>query len=237
MGFAVVKFVVVSSAFVAVLFASGYFAMRLALLGRQVSVPDVTGMTVAEAEERLSREDLFVEASLERHDDRLEQGRILAQEPSAGSELKKNRKVKVVTSLGPRVFTIPDVRGQSFRAARQGLQNEGLRLGGVAYAHTLASEADVVVSQTPLPSGESLGEEGISLLVSRGPREAVYVMPDLTGLTVDQVRGVFEARGLKIGSVRRERGAFAQRGAITRQYPDAGFPVAAGDTISLGVRD
>jgi len=229
------KFVVISVAFVTVLLASGYFSMRLALLGRQVTVPDVTGMTFPEAQESLRREDLFLEAAAERNDDRLEQGRILAQEPAAGAAIKKNRTVKVVTSLGPKIFRVPDVRGQSLRAARMKIQSEGLHFAHVAYAHALAGEADVVVSQDPLPTGENLGEEGISLLVSKGPREAVFVMPDLTGKRFEEVRGVLESRGLKVGSVRRERSLWQRSGAITKQYPEAGYPVATGDIISLVV--
>src|SRR5260221_1881452 len=178
---AVGKFGLISAAFVAVLLGSGYISMRLALLGRQVTVPDVTGMTVAAAQESLLTQELFLESAAEKHDDRLERGRVLAQEPAAGSPIKNYRKVKVVTSLGPRVFKVPDVRGESLRAARMGIQGEGLQTGHIAYACTPSADADVVVSQDPLPSGESVGESGVSLLVSKGPREPVYVMPELQG--------------------------------------------------------
>jgi serine/threonine-protein kinase len=222
---------------VAVLLASGYFSMRLALLGRQVTVPDVTGMTLAAAQESLLKQELFLESTAEKHDDRLERGRVLAQEPAAGSPIKKYRKVKVVTSLGPRVFKVPDVRGESLRAARIGLQAEGLQSSHVAYACTPTADADIVVSQDPLPSGESLGEGGVNLLVSKGPREPVYVMPDLQGMPADEAQRSLRAGGLKLGSLRRERVPGIVKGTIARQYPESGFPVATGDIISLVVGD
>jgi serine/threonine-protein kinase len=231
------KFVLIAIAFVAVLVASGYFTMRLALLGREVAVPDVTGMALSEAQESLSRKELFIETSAERHDDRVEKGRILAQDPPAGAEIKKFRKVKVVTSLGPRTLKVPDLRGLSLRAAQVKLQGEGLRAADVAYAHTLLGDADIVASQDPLPTGESVGEGGVSLLVSRGAREAVYVMPDLAGRQVEEARAVLEAHGVRVGSIRRERRGTQPRGTISRQYPEAGWPIAQGDVVSLVVSD
>lgn len=231
------KFLAIAVLFAAVVIGSGYVTMRWALLGRQVTVPDVTGMTLPEALASLSAEELFLEALGERHDDRLERGRILAQEPPAGAGIKKGRKVKVVTSLGPRVLRVPDLAGQSQRSAAMRLEGEGLRTGRIAYAHTLVGPADTIVSQDPLPSGESLGEGGVSLLVSRGPRRAIYVMPDLGGRRAADVRDVLESHGLRIGSVRRERAGGRERGAITGQYPEPGYPVGTGDVVSLVVAE
>ena len=232
-GIGLVKLALLGAAFVVVLLASGYFSMRLALQGRSVTVPDVTGMTSLEAEEALVRSDLFLEVAAEKYDDRLEAGRILAQAPAIGASIKKFRKVKVVTSLGPRVFKIPELSGQLLRSALIGLEGEGLRVGRVVYAHTPIAAADEVVSQDPPPAGESLGHSGVSLLVSKGPRESVYVMPDLSGLDVGEVTGLLRARGLSVGSVSREPHAWLPRGAISRQYPEPGYPVSTGDPITL----
>jgi len=230
-GFAKVLFLAIC--FVAVLLTSGYFSMRLALEGRRILVPDVTGMTALEAEEALAREDLYLEVAAEKHDDRQEAGRILAQDPAIGAAIKKFRKVKVVTSLGPRVFKIPELSGHLLRSALIELEGEGLRSGHVVYAHTPEAGVDVVVTQDPPPAGESLGHSGVSLLVSKGPRESVYVMPDLMGLDVNQVARLLRASDLSVGSIRREPHAWLPKGAIFRQYPEPGYPVSTSDPIAL----
>jgi len=234
---ALLKFGLVSVVFVVVVLASGYISMRLALIGRQIIVPDITGMTLAEAQDSLLKQELFFDKTAEKYDDRLEQGRVLAQDPPAGAKIKKYRKVKVVMSLGPRIFKIPDARGQSLGAARIEIQTEGLASGHVAYTYAPNADSDIVISQDPLPSGESLGEGGVSLLVSKGPREAVYVMPDLVGKPSEAVLRALRARGLKIGSVRRDRLYGAEQGTVARQYPESGYPVATGDIISLVVAE
>lgn len=227
------KLMFLGAAFMTVLLTSGYFSMRLALQGRRVTVPDVTGMTTLEAEEALVRSDLYLEVAAEKYDDRLEAGRILAQDPVIGAAIKKFRKVKVVTSLGPRVFKIPELSGHLLRSALIELEAEGLRAGHVVYAHTPEAGADVVVTQDPPPSGESLGHSGVSLLVSKGPRESVYVMPDLAGLEVNSVAAQLRAQGLSVGSIRREPHAWLPRGAVSRQYPEPGYPVSTSDPITL----
>jgi len=227
------KLAFLGAAFVTVLMTSGYFSMRLALQERRVTVPDVTGMTTLEAEQSLVRSDLYLEVAAEKYDDRLEAGRILAQDPAIGAAIKKFRKVKVVTSLGPRVFKIPELSGHLLRSALIKLEAEGLRAGHVVYAHTPEAGADVVVTQDPPPAGESLGHAGVSLLVSKGPREAVYVMPDLLGLDVNDVASRLRAQGLSVGSIRREPHAWLPRGAVSRQYPERGYPVSASDPITL----
>ena len=228
-------YIAVAAAFLIVMMTSGYFTMRLVQIGRTVTVPDVTGLSIDQAQEALVPMSLVVEVAAENHDARLEQGRILAQEPPAGAQIKKFRKVKVVTSLGPKLFTVPDVRGQLLRSALIALEAEGLRPGRIAYAHTSLAKTDVVVSQDPPPEGESLGHAGVSLLVSKGAREPAFVMPSLTGLRGGDVAEVLGDHGLRLGSVRRELAPWTPRGRITGQYPEAGYPVSRGDTISLVV--
>lgn len=229
------KIAAVAFCFVAVMVASGYFTMRMVQVGALVTVPDVTGRTLEEAGERLAPMNLIVEVAAEHYDARVEAGRILAQEPPAGGDIKKFRKVKVVTSLGPKVFKVPDLRGQLLRSALIALEAEGLRPGRVAYTHTGMAAPDVVVAQDPPPDGESLGHAGVSLLVSRGSRDPVYVMPSLRGLLAGEAADLLEAHGLRLGSVRRELSPWMPRGQVTGQYPEAGYPVSRATSISLVV--
>ena len=229
------KVVATAAAFVIVLLASAYFTMRLVQIGARVTVPDLTGMTLDEAGEALTPLSLMAEVAAEHHDERLEQGRILAQEPPAGGPIKKFRKVKVVASLGPRVFTIPELRGQLLSSALIALEAEGLRPGRIAYAYTPLADAGVVVAQDPPPEGESLGHAGVSLLVGKGVRDPLFVMPSFKGVRLGLVSETLERHGLRLGSVRRELAPWAPSGQVTGQYPEAGYPVSRRDTITLVV--
>lgn len=222
------------------LFASSfYMTMRMAFSGREVAVPDLTGLPVEDARAALSRAQLFLEPAAERYDDQVAKGHVLAQDPRAGALTKKERKVRVTVSLGPAEVSIPDVRGQSLRTAQLALQRQGLAVGKVTSVHEAATLADVVMGQHPDPDAGAAGlqviggKARVDLLVSRGRPDPIYVMPDLSGRTLTEVTVFAQRGGLRLGAVRRERMPGVERGTVIRQYPAAGDPVGRRDIISL----
>ncbi len=222
--------------------ASFYLTMRLVFVGGEVAVPDLAGLPLDEAQASLTRAQLYLEKAAERHDDRVARDHVASQDPPAGSTIKKNRKVRVIVSLGPLEVTIPDLRGESLRTAQIALQRERLSAGRTAYTHDDSAAPDVVLAQEPPPwrAGEEGGtglewdEEGrVDLLVSRGPYEPVYVMPDLSRRRLDEVRAFAARAGLRVGAVRRERAPGTPRGTVVRQTPQAGYPVGRRDIIGV----
>lgn len=225
---------------------SFYLAMRMVFVGREVEVPDLAGLEVDEARATLNRSELYLETAAERYDDRVPKGRVQAQDPPAGATIKKNRKVRVTVSLGPLEIEIPDLRGQSLRTAQLALRRAELSAGHVTSTHSRRAGPDMVMEQHPPASAageeadvsaESIhtsgGQAAVDLLVSRGPREPVYVMPDLTRRRLDEVREFVRRAGLRLGAVRRESAAGWPRGAVVKQYPEAGYPVGRQEIISL----
>jgi len=217
--------------------------MQIIVSGREVIVPDLGGLPLEEAQAALARADLRLEEAGQKHDPATPKGLILSQDPAPRATLKKNRKVKVTLSLGPEVVTIPDLRGQTLRSAQLVLQREGLLVGHVTYTHDRAVPANTVMEQRPGPSSEeeapAAGEEEASsegrvrLLVSRGPEEVEYVMPDLSGYRLEDVREFAGRAGLRIGAIRTEPHPRVVPGRVVRQYPQAGYPVGRRDIISL----
>src|SRR5262245_44854541 len=132
-------FVILSAVVVAIFVASFYVTMRTVFVGREVTVPALAGMSVEEARATLNLSELFLETTAERYDDKVPKGHVQAQDPAAGTTIKKNRKVRVTISLGPLAVVIPDLRGQTVRTARLALQKGGLTVGYV----TASSEVDV----------------------------------------------------------------------------------------------
>ena len=239
---------VLSAAIAGVFIGSFYIAMQVTFAGREVVVPELIGLTVDEARATLNRSELYLEAAAERHDDRVGKGLVRSQDPPAGATIKKSRKVKVSVSLGPLEASIPELRGQRLRTARLALEREGLSVGHVTASHERAAPADSVMSQDPLPEGaEAEGSSGarvsdggriaVDLLVSRGPAEALYVMPDLSRRRMEEVSAFARRAGLRLGAVRRERSPGAPRGTVIKHYPPSGHPIGRQDIISLVVSE
>jgi len=216
---------------------SAIYSMRLALVGREVTVPDVTGLEPAEASAKLLERRLTLEVEGERYDLRVEAGKILAQDPPAGAETKRDRKVKVITSLGSKVITIPDLRGSAARKAQITLRQQGLKLGNLSYIHSPEVRESQVISQEPLPEADRVRDDRVNLLVSQGPQEEAFVMPDLVGMDAQRAQQVLKRSGFRAANVVAEPGSEGSNGEIVRQHPLAGYPVTKRDVITLIIQE
>jgi beta-lactam-binding protein with PASTA domain len=187
-------------AMVAVALLSAFIAMRLAIHGREAVVPALTGLSIDDATQyarskglRLSLENRFYSSDVPA-------GRILAQDPSPGARVRRDWPVRITESLGGQRVDIPDLTGQSERAAAISIRRSSLELGTVAHL-PMPGDPDVVLAQTPPVN--SAGADGLrlSLLVSDPPTEdtdQAYVMPALVGLTYFNAAERATAAGLHL---------------------------------------
>lgn len=221
-------------ALAATLAVSTLATMREVLAAREVAVPALVGRSVAEAGAQAAQRRLFVRIEGRRNDPSMPAERVVAQEPPPGASLKTHRAVRVWVSLGPRRVTIPAVEGRSARAARLALEQEGISVARVVEIADRAAEG-MVVLQRP-PAGEAdLAAGGVSLLVSRGPGGAPFVMPDLIGREVGPVLDGLRLAGLKVEDVRYRSYPGVPAGIILRQVPPAGHRVGSSSPLSLDV--
>src|SRR6202007_619236 len=161
-------------------FLSAITAMRIAIHGREVSMPNLVGKRVADASSELRSRGLILRVA-----DRVysEQAinTVVGQTPPAGLLMKVSQQAHVVLSLGQRQLQIPMLEGNSLRASRIELLREGLQVGEVSAVTMPDQPLDAVVIQNPKP-GAGAATPRVDVLVSEGPRERAYVMPHLTGL-------------------------------------------------------
>ena len=179
-----VTFALAALAMLVVALISAFIAMRLAIHGREAVVPPLTGLTVAEAEAAAGREGLHLALENRFYSADLGAGRILAQDPPAGSRVRRDWPVRIIESLGTQRVNAPDLAGKSEREAAITIRRLGLEPGVVARL-PIEADADVVLAQTPTPNSGGADSPRVSLLVSdteNAPQPA-YVMPSLVGLS------------------------------------------------------
>jgi len=208
-------------------------SMRLALISREVRVPDLVNHSANEATTMAADLGLTVRVDESRRPDaKIAVGRVLAQDPPAGSAARQQRSVRVWLSAGPRSSTIPSLVGETERTAALRLSQDGLTLTGVSEIRSEQYPADIVVAQTPAAKAAS-GE--VALLVNRGAEGAQYVMPDLIGVNGDRAAEILRTRGFRVALVGSTPYPGVAAGIVIRQSPQAGFQVAPGEPISLEV--
>jgi len=213
------------------------YAMKSEMRSTAVIVPDLSGMPLERAGETAEPLDLRLEVVDRRHDPAVSSGGILQQDPLPGASVRRGRKVKLVVSLGGRVLEVPDIAGRPARTVAIELAREGFAVGDEARVHSPGAEAGIVLAQVPAPGSPAVPNARVHRLVSRGPRERAWVMPDLTGLSRTAAERWIGLCGLRPGPVRRVPASGRAPGTVVGQLPLAGYPVRARDVVELSVGD
>ncbi len=169
---------------VAVALVSAFITMRFAIHGREAVVPALTGLSAADAGRAAGHAGLNLTVENRFYSADVPAGQILAQDPPPGSRVRREWAVRVTQSLGPQRVSVPDLAGESERAATVSVRRLSLDLGVVARL-ALAGDADVVLAQTPQANSGGADSPRVSLLVSdpASAQPPAYVMPSLVGLT------------------------------------------------------
>src|SRR5919204_2677151 len=96
---------------------SALAAMRIAIHGREVRVPNLKGMTTLQAQETASSSGLIVSVEDKFYSTEIRAGKLISQFPVPGSRVRRGWRIRVAGSLGPQRATIPDLTGQTELAA------------------------------------------------------------------------------------------------------------------------
>jgi serine/threonine-protein kinase len=208
-------------------------SMRVALRAREVQLPNLTGRTANEATAIAADLGLTLKVDdTRRIDPKIAAGRVLAQEPPAGTTARRQRTLKIWLSAGQRASTVPLLIGETERTAQLRLAQDGLTLSEVAEIRSQSFAPDVIVAQTP--PAKTTGP-AVALLVNRGERGASYVMPDLIGVNGDRAADILRERGFRVAVVGSTPYPGVAAGVVIRQSPQAGFQIGPGEPISLEV--
>lgn len=112
-----------------------------------VSVPNLVGLSSAEARGRLS--DLGLRWTQRPLTSSQPKGTVVRQSPSAGAELREGGAVTLTVSTGPAMIDVPDVVGLDELDARSELRAAGFRVQTVEEPTVEPTEDGIVLRQSP----------------------------------------------------------------------------------------
>src|SRR5580658_1201864 len=111
-------------------FLSAVTAMRFAIQGREVSMPNLIGKSSTDALAIVEGRGLQLKVVDRVYND-LPANAVARQSPPEGERMKVGQNAHVVLSLGPQNVVTPSLVGESLRVARIQLPQAGLQLGEV----------------------------------------------------------------------------------------------------------
>lgn len=216
------------AAFVLLGLAFGYLTFKILSFSRTVAVPQLSNMTLLDANESLNRAGLYLKIEGEDYDPVVLSGRILRQDIPAGNKVKEKRSIKVVVSKGPKVYSVPLIVDKTLSDAESLLVQKGLRIGKVIHVHSDKVEKGKILAQRPEPD-ERL-TDFITALVSLGPHELTYYCPDFQNKSLADAKELADKFGLSIE-------AAGSGDIIQGQKPKPGTIVKNGEKIYFEMKE
>jgi beta-lactam-binding protein with PASTA domain len=220
-------FVLASAAFL-----SAITAMRIAIHGRETTMPNLVGINVAQANSVLRSRGLVLKVADHIYSD-LPINVVVRQTPTAGLLMKQSQQAHVVLSLGQRQLQIPLLETHSLRASRIELLRNSLQLGEVSTLTLPYDAPDSVVLQNPRP-GAGAATPRVDVLVAQNSRETSYVMPYLIGLDEVAAQHRLDAAELH-RKLNYDSAPQWPRAAVIDQFPAPGSRIAASAQVELTV--
>ena len=203
--------------------------------GREnTSVPDLSGKTTAEASAILKKKGLDLDPVVrEGSSPKVERGKIMEQNPSAGTQVSKGSKVTITVSTGEATTRVPVVTGMQWSQAEGNLTSLGFE---PVVEFVDGSEPDGTVISVDGEGTQMPAKSKINVKVSNG---SLIQAPNLTNMTVDAAYSALQAAGWKgnrsqivLGDPVKT-GALVNGGRIAQQTPAAGSPVRKDGTVTV----
>ena len=201
----------------------------------QVNVPNLKGMTLAQAEEETNRLGIGVRQTGREPSSEIDEGRVVSQEPASGSSVEKGTTIEVILSSGRPSVTIPTgLSGLTLDAVRSQLESLGL-LTQEEQQYSETIEIGNVISVNPA-EGSAIAEGSIvKVYVSKGQDTSGYIeIPNLFGYSEADAKIALGNIGLSYTTIAGENAEYST-GDVIGMNPESGELVPPGTTVTLTV--
>jgi serine/threonine-protein kinase len=194
-----------------------------------VTVPDVKGESKASAEDQLRGLSLhWTEFPV--HSTQAA-GAVVAQNPAAGSKLRRGQSVRLNISSGPQPVIVPRVLGQAYVQASTTLQQDGFK---VARNDVDSNQPKgYVVDQTPAANSSVPQGSTVTLDVSKGP--TTTAVPDVRGEDQNTATGDLQQAGFQVVVAQQNVTDPGEDGIVLRQNPAHGSQAKIHATVTITV--
>ena len=192
-----------------------------------VGIPNVVGSTQSIAQIAIIANGLTVSTVTTANSATVPIGRVISQNPSAGSTVALGSGVALVVSVGT---AVPNVVGSTQSTAQIAITTAGLTVGTVTTGNSSTVPPGNVISQNPVAGTNVPPGSAVNLLVSLG-----VAVPNVVGSTQGNAQTAITSAGLTVGTVTTANSANVAVGKVISQNPAAGTNVALGSAVALVV--
>lgn len=173
---------------------------------QELSVPDLSNMTVAEAEKEAALNHMVIDVTDSVYVKKMKRGAVFRQNPAPGSKVKSGRRISLtINAVNAKKITMPNLVGFSMRQAKAELLSRGLVLGKLIYVQDMATNNVLrqVHENLEIEPGSMIESESvIDLVVGLNGQDFVTYVPDVSGLKYMSAVDAVHDNSLNIKSLR-----------------------------------
>ncbi len=161
-------------------------------------------------------------------------GYIYDQSPKAGTKVKVNSTIKVKISTGQLTTRLPDFAEQEVSQVVALLTEWGI---GCEQKQVFDEKvaAGCVVRTMPAADAEVTAGEVVTVYVSLGKEDKQVPVPDLKGISIDDVKTLLDNYKLKVGKITYDEESDEDAGVVVGQSPAADELISQNSEIDLTV--
>lgn len=224
--------------------AFGVFAALLALAGaawgawtylvpHSVEVPQVVGLSLADAQAKLADTDLTVRVGEGVYSMKVPEGAVVRMRPEPGATLKKGAQVTLIPSLGPPPVPVPDLTNMTLADAKAALAKAHLTLAATItreYSDTIP--VDHVITQSVAATDEAPRGSEIAVTLSKG--QAPIPVPKVAGMSEEKASSLLSTAGFVVKRST-DYSDTVPRGDVISQAPAAKSTLQPGQAVTIVV--
>ncbi|MCI1287904.1 MAG: Stk1 family PASTA domain-containing Ser/Thr kinase [[Lactobacillus] timonensis] len=198
-------------------------------LNTEISVPDVRGMTTAQAKSQLRKAHVHVGRVKEQQSQSVAVGRVLTtSEPD--SRVKRYQPVDLTISRGAKRWTIKQYVGQTATDVADELRSHGVK---VVIKHRYSDNVDkgqIIAQSHKKGTVVNPARQSVTLTVSAGKPQ--FTVPNFKHDDISAVQSYANKHGLQLTTTERFSSTVPSN-HVLKQIPKAGAKLSRGDTLTV----
>ncbi len=219
----------VIAALIAIAAAAFFFMGGFGGDGKEV--PDVVGMTEAQAVEMIEAEGFKVGTIDKVHDEEAEAGKVLSQDPNGGTAKPEGTKINLVVSMGVNEVQLPDFSNMTIDQAQREAAKYKLVLQPMEAEYSADVEVNKIIRTSP-EAGATVAEGSTVKYVLSLGTETVSV-PNVVGKSRNDALATLQDAGFKV-SIEEGYSDNVKAGIVFEQSPFGG-KLETGETVRIHV--
>lgn len=188
-----------------IVFISSILLKVITRHNQELSVPDLSGMSIDEAKKVARQSKMKIEVTDSIFMPKLPRGTVFRQIPHPGSMVKKNRRILLtINSIEAKKVSMPSVVGYSLRQAKAELSIRNLKVGKLIYVSDMATNNVLaqLLNGRYIDAGTMIDAESeIDLQVGISSDMETTFIPNVLGQTLITAKDLIIDNSLNIGSL------------------------------------